>query len=304
MNFRDEYKFAAEELTPDKETVERIKAGVHRRINGEKRPLNLKKIAYFGGALAACAMVTITAVNVLPKLNIRPETAAPNTIIANDSRQESAADAPENELAYDTCNELTISEEVSDIPNNITDSGFGHMDKEANISDAEEDTVGSNVIAPQVPGITTDTPKVPDLPQESTPEPNAPAEPQEPTIPEDVDVDEVENDEPFDPEEPQEGYNPYSDIGPFTEDDYFPNGFRFFEGESKIALRSEENISVLLLQSDAVLPDDIGEWLSLPITERSSGMTFLFYYHPTINGLIWVADAETKDFVGLYIVEE
>lgn len=302
MNFRDEYKFAAEELTPDKETVERIKAGVHRRINGEKRPLNLKKIAYFGGALAACAMVTITAVNVLPRLNSRPEAAAPNTIIANDSREESAANAPENGLAYDNYDEVTVSEEVSDIPNNIIESGY--VDKETDLSGTEEETAGNNGIAPQVPGITTDTPKTPDMPQESTPEPNAPAEAQEPVIPEDVDVDEVENDEPFDPEEPQEGYNPYSDIGPFTEDDYFPNGFRFFEGESKIALRSEENISVLSLQSGAVLPDDIGEWLSLPIIERSSGMTFLFYYHPTINGIIWVADGETNEFVGSYIVEE
>lgn len=303
MNFRDEYKFAAEELTPDKQTVERIKAGVHRRINGEKRPLNLKKIAYFGGALAACAMVTITAVNVLPRLNSRPGPAAPNTIIANEAKQESAADAPENGLAYDNCNEVTISEEEADIPD-IVDGGNGYIDKEIDISDEKGDTVGSNVIAPQVPGITTDTPKVPDLPQESTPEPNAPAEPQEPTIPEDVEVDEVDNNEPVDPEEPQEGYNPFSDIGPFTEDDYFPNGFRFFEGESKIALRSEEDISVLSLQSGAVLPDDIGEWLSLPIIERSSGMTFLFYYHPTINGIIWVADGETNEFVGSYIVEE
>ncbi|MBS7368976.1 MAG: hypothetical protein KIG62_02330, partial [Oscillospiraceae bacterium] len=182
MNFRDEYKFAAEELTPDKETVERIKAGVHRRINGEKRPLSLKKIAYFGGALAACAMVTITAVNVLPRLNSRPGPAAPNTIIANEAKQESAADAPENELAYDNCNEVTISEEEADIPD-IVDSGNGYIDKEIDISDEKGDTVGSNVIAPQAPGITTDTPKVPDLPQESTPEPNAPAEPQEPTIP-------------------------------------------------------------------------------------------------------------------------
>ena len=33
-------------------------------------------------------------------------------------------------------------------------------------------------------------------------------------------------------------------------------------------------------------------------------MTFLFYYHPTINGIIWVADGETNEFVGSYIVEE
>ena len=58
---------------------------------------------------------------------------------------------------------MTISEEASDIPNS-NDSGFGYLNSETDILGAEEDTAGSNVIAPQVPGITTDTPKVPDLP--------------------------------------------------------------------------------------------------------------------------------------------
>lgn len=78
MNFRDEYKKSAESISPDREAMDRMKAAIKAQLESEqsfpvtdteqehKKPLPLKRIAYIGGAVAACAVVTVSAFTLLP----------------------------------------------------------------------------------------------------------------------------------------------------------------------------------------------------------------------------------------------
>ena len=76
MNFRDEYKKSAESLSPDREAIDRMKAAIRAQLENEqtsdvteqqhKKPLPLKRIAYIGGAAAACAVITVSAFILLP----------------------------------------------------------------------------------------------------------------------------------------------------------------------------------------------------------------------------------------------
>lgn len=76
MNFKEEYKKSAEMMSPDRQTIDRMKAAVMAKLNEEpseeepkhKKPLPLKRIAFAGGAAAACALITISAVTVIPMI--------------------------------------------------------------------------------------------------------------------------------------------------------------------------------------------------------------------------------------------
>lgn len=79
MNFKDEYKKSAESISPDKEAIDRMKAEVMAKIKSDpegssdipeqKKPIPLRKIAFIGGAAAACACITLAAVVLIPRLN-------------------------------------------------------------------------------------------------------------------------------------------------------------------------------------------------------------------------------------------
>lgn len=79
MNFKEEYKRSAESISPDREAINRMKSAVLAQIAAEpektagipekKKQIPFKKIAYIGGAVAACAVVTIAAVTLLPMLS-------------------------------------------------------------------------------------------------------------------------------------------------------------------------------------------------------------------------------------------
>lgn len=79
MNFKDEYKKSAENISPDKEAIARMKAAVMAKIEADpegstdipekKKPLPLRRIAYIGGAAAACACITLAAVVLISRLN-------------------------------------------------------------------------------------------------------------------------------------------------------------------------------------------------------------------------------------------
>ena len=76
MNFKEEYKKSADSISPDKETIDRMKAAVlakaaeepERSAAESRKPLPLKRIAIIGGAAAACAVITISAINLLPSI--------------------------------------------------------------------------------------------------------------------------------------------------------------------------------------------------------------------------------------------
>lgn len=79
MDLREEYKNEMESVSPDREAIDRMKAAVMAKIaagEGEagipgekKKPLPLRKIAYVGGAVAACAVIAVSAATILPNVN-------------------------------------------------------------------------------------------------------------------------------------------------------------------------------------------------------------------------------------------
>ena len=79
MDLREEYKNEMESVSPDREAIDRMKAAVMAKIaagEGEagipgekKKPLPLRKIAYIGGAVAACAVIAVSAATILPNVN-------------------------------------------------------------------------------------------------------------------------------------------------------------------------------------------------------------------------------------------
>ena len=76
MKFSEEYKKSAENMSPDRQTIDRMKAAVLKELQehpdapaeppgNPKKPLPLRRIAYIGGAVAACAAITVAAVNIV-----------------------------------------------------------------------------------------------------------------------------------------------------------------------------------------------------------------------------------------------
>ena len=106
MKFSEEYKKSAENMNPDRQTIDRMKAAVLKELQEHpdapaqpleepKKPLPLRRIAYIGGAVAACAAITVAAVNLVPSLK------ASNVMIsAEDIAEEAAADEAPADDAY------------------------------------------------------------------------------------------------------------------------------------------------------------------------------------------------------------
>lgn len=68
MNFREEYIRAVEEITPDRQTIDRMKANVL-NMTRTKRAFPFKTVAAVGGTAAACAVITLAAVHIAPNLS-------------------------------------------------------------------------------------------------------------------------------------------------------------------------------------------------------------------------------------------
>lgn len=127
MNFKDEYKKSAESISPDREAIDRMKAAVMAKIAEEqgefpeisesarsaeehpeptshKKPLPFKRIAVIGGAVAACAVVTVSAMTLLPNLNTSDMVAASSVAATNGSAMDiagGAAGETENDLIFE-----------------------------------------------------------------------------------------------------------------------------------------------------------------------------------------------------------
>ncbi|MGN0649350.1 MAG: hypothetical protein ACI4KM_02855 [Oscillospiraceae bacterium] len=104
MDFREEYKKSEKLISPTDEQLQKMMSAVMSRIeSGEEdtKELNItpakkafpyKKIAFIGGSVAACAAITIAAVNIAPTLNNVPtaERAGSLSASADDARQNTA----------------------------------------------------------------------------------------------------------------------------------------------------------------------------------------------------------------------
>lgn len=69
MNFREEYKNSIEIMSPSAEQLERMKKNILEQAKTpEKKAIPFKKIAYIGSAVAACAVISVAAINIVPRL--------------------------------------------------------------------------------------------------------------------------------------------------------------------------------------------------------------------------------------------
>ncbi len=135
MDFREEYKKSAESLSPDNEAMERMKAAVLAKIAEEqsgapadnkaespepkpKKPLPLRRIAYVGGAVAACALITISAFTFLPMIK------RTNGMIEDMSSSATAGTAQINSSAADFAQETEAAMDEDDFaPETATENG-------------------------------------------------------------------------------------------------------------------------------------------------------------------------------------
>lgn len=145
MDFREEYKKSAESLSPDKEAMERMKAAVMKKIAEEqssgtapaqgspepeiqpKKPLPLRRIAYVGGALAACAVITVSAFTFLPMIN------KANGMIEESSTAAAETAQPDTDgnMSYTTANSAAVPS-TADISEDIfDDSGIAGTQESA-----------------------------------------------------------------------------------------------------------------------------------------------------------------------------
>ena len=138
MKFSEEYKKSAENINPDRQTIDRMKAAVLKELQEQpdapaqpleepKKPLPLRRIAYIGGAVAACAAITVAAVNLVPSLK------ASNAMISSGAIADSSASAAE------IAGNETAAPEFSMIQNAATAGSAEDIAKEAAADEAPAD---------------------------------------------------------------------------------------------------------------------------------------------------------------------
>lgn len=138
MKFSEEYKKSAENINPDRQTIDRMKAAVLKELQEHpdapaqsleepKKPLPLRRIAYIGGAVAACAAITVAAVNLVPSLK------ASNVMISSGDIADSSASAAE------IAGNETAAPEFSMIQNAATAGSAEDIAEEAAADEAPAD---------------------------------------------------------------------------------------------------------------------------------------------------------------------
>lgn len=140
MDFKAEYKKSAEIMTPSPEAMERMKKNIlAQTVNAPaKKPIPFKKISMIGGAVAACAVISVSAVTLLPM------TKTPDSMVANgtDSHAMAAENANiitdrnlESEASKEEIHNSSINAPIAD-----EDGNTGGMD---NVSDAPQTDLGN-----------------------------------------------------------------------------------------------------------------------------------------------------------------
>lgn len=96
MEFGKEYKKFGQDISPDRETIDRMKANVMSEVGRRRKPLPLGKIAVSCGSVAACAAIVITAAVLIPRTgssNMTAGTSASSMAeISNEITTDTAAD--------------------------------------------------------------------------------------------------------------------------------------------------------------------------------------------------------------------
>lgn len=199
MDFREEYKKSAESLSPDNEAMERMKAAVLAKIAEEqsggaahgapadnkaespepkpKKPLPLRRIAYIGGAAAACALITISAFTFLPMIkrtNGMIEDISFSATAGTAQINSSAADfaqATETAMDEDGFAPETATVEAAEITRPAADSATSDSKTAENGSHSAEAEVSQDSPEDVTPDDGTDT-AVPEAPENVVTEPD------------------------------------------------------------------------------------------------------------------------------------
>lgn len=100
MDFREEYKNSAETLSPDKQTVERMKSAVLQQTTAPRKAFPFKRVAYIGGTVAACFIIGVVGISLANRtdsgISIAAENMSSSAVISDDCAAE------EESAAYDT----------------------------------------------------------------------------------------------------------------------------------------------------------------------------------------------------------
>lgn len=167
MNFKDEYKKSADSISPDREAIDRMKAAVmaklaeeqgefpdvplnsadstgHQEKSAPGKPIPFKRIAVIGGAVAACAVVTVAAFNLLPDLK------SVNTMVNEASSCDSSAAMEESgfgnaEDSFSFIITNTTDSDADDVCEDAADGGSSDFaDNKSNTISIDE-TVSTTV---------------------------------------------------------------------------------------------------------------------------------------------------------------
>lgn len=151
MDFREEYKKSAEVMTPSAEAMERMTKNIMEQINAPaKKAIPFKKISYIGGAVAACAVITVGAVKLLPSMQTELATA---DAAANESvtavYQDSAAEEEYAPLNGVTADKDSASDIITDFAMDAAEDAVAESESIFDYAaDAGDDTTA--VAAPTV----------------------------------------------------------------------------------------------------------------------------------------------------------
>lgn len=116
MEFGKEYKKAAQDISPDRAAIDRMKANVMAEVNKRKKPLPLGKIAISCGSVAACTAIVITAAVLIP------HTDTSNMTAGTFDSSAAASEATSNEIGYDTAADADFDIEIDDNDNIAEDA--------------------------------------------------------------------------------------------------------------------------------------------------------------------------------------
>ncbi len=142
MDFREEYKKQAEVMTPSAEAMERMTAKIMEQVNAPvKKAIPFKRIAYIGGTVAACAVIAVGAVRLLPAMDNTLETAAEDyaTVQPSATYIEQACVAEAENSAFDVLTDATENAVDADVYLKQTDS-----DAADNVNDAYDSNAAAN----------------------------------------------------------------------------------------------------------------------------------------------------------------
>ncbi|MGN1341170.1 MAG: hypothetical protein ACI4WS_12830 [Oscillospiraceae bacterium] len=181
MNFKDEYKKSAESVSPDREAMDRMKAAVLAKIAEEaehpaevheqhteetsphRKPLPFRQIAAICGTAAACAVVTISAMTLLPRLQ------------SADTMVNESSTAVMNEVAGNAENRFDIADSLPVAADDVLEDAEAAAEDAGNGSVTITDTTAeSNGTDTSTPVVSTTAPVISSTVPTDTGKPAAP----------------------------------------------------------------------------------------------------------------------------------